>query len=340
MRSLKIASLWLMAVSFSMGGLVIPVAAQWIDTADFVITPPGLVLDYAGSGTSQAVDLGMTLNLTMSGRASTTAAIMPDRQPGFSAFVRLQMTASYGAISETAVQEDTELFSMGDDWIHLHRLSIDDDGEITTHDFSPPLALLPRYMRVGDRHTASPLGISFEIFFQKIETVTTVLGTFETAKFQIRVVEAGQYPVETTSWLARDIGEVKNQTLMSEYDPEIGLMTAEYSYQAVQASRPVSAQPVLGVWADLPPVHGLIESSWFGTLRELEFPWIWHSELGWHYCVGQTEDSLWFYSFTQGWWWTSRSVYPFLYRWRDNAWLWHDQGSEVVNLTTYVREQF
>jgi hypothetical protein len=67
---------------------------------------------------------------------------------------------------------------------------------------------------------------------------------------------------------------------------------------------------------------------WFGYFNVAYDPWIFHDQHGWLYCAGDTTGSIWIWDSTMGsFWWTSDSVYPYLYRASDEAWLWYQEGS-------------
>ncbi|MDR3569128.1 MAG: SBBP repeat-containing protein [Syntrophobacteraceae bacterium] len=68
--------------------------------------------------------------------------------------------------------------------------------------------------------------------------------------------------------------------------------------------------------------------SWFGRFNTGCSPWIYHAQHGWLYPYGTSIDSIWFYdSAMGGFWWTSATVYPYVYRASDGAWLYYVVGS-------------
>ena len=68
--------------------------------------------------------------------------------------------------------------------------------------------------------------------------------------------------------------------------------------------------------------------SWFGYFNTTYAPWIWHQTLGWLYPYGNSTDSVWFWDQAMnGFWWTNRAIYPYLYRAGDGAWLFYVEGS-------------
>jgi hypothetical protein len=79
--------------------------------------------------------------------------------------------------------------------------------------------------------------------------------------------------------------------------------------------------------------------AWFGYYVDLGSGWYWHQQHD-YLCpsAGSTPASIYFYTTDQGWLWTSSTMYPYLYRFSDSAWLWYQKGSDnprwFSNLTT------
>lgn len=72
------------------------------------------------------------------------------------------------------------------------------------------------------------------------------------------------------------------------------------------------------------------ETSWgwrfdpvFGYMNTLQFPWLFHSELGWIFCsgTGGEGDDYWFWDWKLGLLWTCRDEFPFLYSFERDTWL-------------------
>ena len=80
----------------------------------------------------------------------------------------------------------------------------------------------------------------------------------------------------------------------------------------------------------------------FGYYTDAFYPWIFHNEHGWVYC-SPDGDNMYFYTLDLGWLFTSRTLYPSLYRFSSGAWLWYLMGSShprwFNNLTTGTWEQ-
>ena len=63
-------------------------------------------------------------------------------------------------------------------------------------------------------------------------------------------------------------------------------------------------------------------SDWLGAFRPTEHQWIYHAEMGWLYPSPMEDGSLWLWNQADGWRWTQKGVYPYLFRWRDSAWVY------------------
>ena len=63
-------------------------------------------------------------------------------------------------------------------------------------------------------------------------------------------------------------------------------------------------------------------SDWLGAFRPTEHQWIYHAEMGWLYPSPMEDGSLWLWNQADGWRWTQKGVYPYLFRWKDSAWVY------------------
>jgi parallel beta-helix repeat protein len=102
-----------------------------------------------------------------------------------------------------------------------------------------------------------------------------------------------------------------------------------------------AAEPTMGAWetdvvAQAQQAFGgsvvladdWIWTNWMGYLNVKWFPWVWHRELGFLYCLGDSTTGLWMYAWDlRGWLWTTRSFYPAMYSSLDQSWLWYRRGS-------------
>ena len=94
--------------------------------------------------------------------------------------------------------------------------------------------------------------------------------------------------------------------------------TANFSQQTNHWSS--GATDLGGSWKRLP---------WFGDYADLGGNWIWHLQLGYEYVYpSSTPTSIFFWDNSGlGWFWTSSTTYPYLYRFSDGAWLWYQTGT-------------
>ena len=79
--------------------------------------------------------------------------------------------------------------------------------------------------------------------------------------------------------------------------------------------------------------------AWFGDYVPMGGEgWIWHNRHGFFFIPADaTPDGCWLFAQDMGWLWTSRSVYPFLYRQNGGAWLWFNGSTNprwFVNMAT------
>ena len=71
-------------------------------------------------------------------------------------------------------------------------------------------------------------------------------------------------------------------------------------------------------------------SYWFENFNDGAFPWIYHYQHGWLYCVGDGGGGIWFYDLKFGWIWTNGSTYPYFY-FPDKGWVWYQKGGTPGN---------
>ena len=73
---------------------------------------------------------------------------------------------------------------------------------------------------------------------------------------------------------------------------------------------------------------------WFGYFNTDSSPWIYHLTLGWLYPFGTSTDSIWFYDPAMGsFWWTSATVFPYVYRASDGHWLYYSVPAQGQSST-------
>lgn len=65
-------------------------------------------------------------------------------------------------------------------------------------------------------------------------------------------------------------------------------------------------------------------SEWLGYMTSKSFPWVFHESHNWVYVLETGDDGHWVYDLNGlGWVWTSQTIYPFLYSFTDQDWLYY-----------------
>ena len=79
-------------------------------------------------------------------------------------------------------------------------------------------------------------------------------------------------------------------------------------------------------------------SEWFGSFNTSFFPWIFHSEHSWMYVFEEsTADDIFFYDLRlEGWLFTSSGVYPSMYSFGRNAWIFYFVGVGATGQRWFV----
>jgi phospholipase/lecithinase/hemolysin len=90
--------------------------------------------------------------------------------------------------------------------------------------------------------------------------------------------------------------------------------------------------------------EGWFESDWFGTYYTAYAPWIWHAEHGFIYRdPASSNESMFVYDDAMGvWWWTSETVYPFIFAFNppadnvgtdvESCWLFYFEGGKTPRI--------
>ena len=67
---------------------------------------------------------------------------------------------------------------------------------------------------------------------------------------------------------------------------------------------------------------------WFGSFSKKYYPWIFHPDHAWLYCMTPPEGtSVFFYDMDLGWLFTRPDLYPSMFSFKKSAWLWYQKGS-------------
>ena len=86
---------------------------------------------------------------------------------------------------------------------------------------------------------------------------------------------------------------------------------------------PVLLQPNAW-WAKMRDAgNGWTESAWFGAFKKFEeTEWIYHTQLGWIYAPAESADGIWLWLDPEGWLWTNRQAWPYLWKHDSGSWLY------------------
>ena len=75
-------------------------------------------------------------------------------------------------------------------------------------------------------------------------------------------------------------------------------------------------------WSQASPQEGgWRASSWLGVFRPHPSGWIYHLKLGWAYSHPDGQGGLWLWLKDEGWLWTRPGVFPYLWRHRNESWI-------------------
>ncbi len=91
----------------------------------------------------------------------------------------------------------------------------------------------------------------------------------------------------------------------------------------------LAVSPASGLWQGATELGGgWMWLDWFGYFNLNNSPWINHLTLGWLYPYGTSTGSIWFWDpVMRSFWWTNQSIYPYLFRQSDGAWLFYEEGA-------------
>ncbi len=83
------------------------------------------------------------------------------------------------------------------------------------------------------------------------------------------------------------------------------------------------------LWLNALPLGAIdgkwMQLEWFGTFFQSDYKWVYHTDLGWVYPVGEGSYDNWLFLPELGWLWTNGGIYPYLFSPADGGtWLWYD----------------
>ena len=78
--------------------------------------------------------------------------------------------------------------------------------------------------------------------------------------------------------------------------------------------------------------------SWFGEFFEVDNGWLYHFDHGWLFRSGNL-TSTWLYDLKLGWLWTNADIYPYLYGFQQNTWLYYEKGTKSPRFFFHFEDQ-
>ena len=73
--------------------------------------------------------------------------------------------------------------------------------------------------------------------------------------------------------------------------------------------------------------NGWWRSEWIGAFSVHTNGWIYHTDLGWAYAVGDEQEGVWLWTRKRGWLWTAERAWPYLWQYNGASWLYLLRGS-------------
>lgn len=195
--------------------------------------------------------------------------------------------------------------------------------EYLPESYLEPVVLMPRHFELNtDYWYTAKLDyatIQDLVRIGDFETRTTTQG-WEVEALRVTFFADGEMPI--IMWMGRNVGFVEFDLNLS-----VGGVRAAISLKLVGNEEGWNPQPGSGVWDDSTNLGGgWRESDCIGTFwaPSIDSPWISHVGWGWTYCAG-TEDSLYAYAPGVGWLWTQEGMYPNMYVYNRNGWLYYPE---------------
>lgn len=74
--------------------------------------------------------------------------------------------------------------------------------------------------------------------------------------------------------------------------------------------------------------------SWLGSFYSRGYPWVYHQKLKWIY-LHESQDSIWLWNNNVGWFWTTPTVFPYLFFQDLNSWAYVDPGYIDTSVRLY-----
>jgi len=125
--------------------------------------------------------------------------------------------------------------------------------------------------------------------------------------------------------------QMKQQATFAGWDfATTWMITENVTYPLLRVGWDSGYQDIGGGWRRL---------SWFGDYVPMGTDgWIWHNRHGFFFVpASSTAQHAWLYTQDMGWLYTGDTIYPFLFRASDGAWLWYNGSTNprwFVNMGT------
>ncbi len=181
-------------------------------------------------------------------------------------------------------------------------------GETLATDFPVDNALQPAYAGAGDAFVSvfAPGG-------QSLLYSTYLGGTSRDEAYGIAVDDWGE-------------------TFVAGSTQSTNFPTANPLQSSFAGSEPNAfAAEISGLWSGAKTLKDRWQYlKWFGYFDTGFYPWIYHLTLGFLYPCATADSNIWFYDPQMkggSFWWTSATLFPYVYRASDGAWLYYEVGS-------------
>jgi hypothetical protein len=122
--------------------------------------------------------------------------------------------------------------------------------------------------------------------------------------------------------------------MFTEYDPFKGEWVKDYEWFEIKLNE---FQNLKLETVDLG--NGWGQSNWLGLILPFSNGWSFHLDLGWIHPILESENSVWIYDNTLGWYWTGANFFPFIYSNSAQQWYFIDLSNTTPNSRRYYDYQ-
>ncbi|MEX0332194.1 MAG: hypothetical protein AB3N64_12300 [Puniceicoccaceae bacterium] len=296
--------------------LVVPNSAGALEISDFLEMRGAKIWDLEGTATLPFVSMDLTGFISVEESTSLF-------EPGAKAwhFLMQVQGGDYVFIQNLRVRmSETDLLMENRVSVVRFMGSV---FEYLPETYLAPAALMPRHFELNTNYTYTANleleTITDYVRIGEFEPRTTAQG-WEVETVPVTFFADDDQPV--TMWMGRNVGFVELQLTLS-----VGGFLADVELKLIGDEEAWNPQPGTGIWDDSTNLGGgWRESGCIGTIwaPSIDSPWISHVGWGWTYCDG-TDDSLYAYAPGVGWLWTQDGMYPNMYVYNRNGWLYYPE---------------